>query len=297
MDPWLALGGSALGVLGAAAAFGLYGSSQVVRVGRSAFRDDPAAWGLPAERISFRSRDGVELAAWLMRSPTARATVVLVHGYTANKDFSFPVAAMLYPRFHLLAPDLRAHGESGGSLTTVGYHERQDVIAATDEAARRLAGPIGVLGVSMGAVAAILAAAEDQRIVALVADSPFATLRGVVARAARNRGYPGPLTPLLAEITCRTIALQQRYPAGAGDAIRAIPLLAPRPVLIAHGEADGLCTVDHAHRLHAAAGEPKELWVAPDMDHALMYQHLADEYRSRMLAFFERWLVSAPSGK
>jgi dipeptidyl aminopeptidase/acylaminoacyl peptidase len=294
IEPWLALGVGAAGALGAAA-FGLYGSRQVVRVGRSEFRDDPAAWKLPAERVAFPSRDGVELAAWLVPSPTARATVVLVHGYTANRDFTFPVAAMLHPRFHVLAPDLRAHGESGGKVTTLGYLERQDVLATVDQVTRRLSGPIGVLGVSMGAVAAVLAAAEDRRIAAVVADSPFDSLRGVLAHAARARGYPSRLTPLLAEITCRTIALQQRYPVRAGDAIRAIPRISPRPVLIVHSAADEICTVDHAHRLYAAARQPKELWIVPDVTHALLYQTLADEYRTRMLAFFERWLDPAPT--
>ncbi len=286
----LALGGGLLGTLALAVGAGLYGSSQVVRPPRSELQANPADWGLAPEPLRFPSPDGIPLDAWLLRSPTARASVVLVHGYGASKEFAYPVAAMLWPRFHILALDLRAHGQSGGQVTSVGFTERQDVIAAVDEAARRLDAPVGVLGISMGAVAALLAAADCPRIAAVAADSPFATLRGVIARAACQRGYPGPITPLLAELTCRAIALQQRYPVRAADPIRVIGSISPRPVFLAHGGADELCTPDNTERLYAAAREPKELWIAPGVAHAMLYQDRPDEYRARMAAFFSRWL-------
>jgi uncharacterized protein len=209
-----------------------------------------------------------------------------VHGYGASRDFALPVAKLLWPRFHLLAPDLRNHGESGGRHTSVGYTERLDVSAAAGEAARRFGTPVGVLGVSMGAVAALFAAAEDRRIAALALDSPFASLREVLMRAAIQRGYPPRITPLLATLTCRTMALQQRYPHAAADPLRAVARIAPRPLIIAHGEADDICEVAHARRLYAAAGEPKSLWLAPGVAHAELYHDLADEYQRRMTAFF-----------
>lgn len=289
--PLLSLGVGAMGTLAGVVALGLYGAHQVGRPRRQAVDFSSAEWGLTPERMRFQSRDGIGLAALLMRSPTSRATVILVHGHGTSKEAALPVAAMLYPAFHVLALDVRGHGESDGSFTSVGYLERLDVIAAADWIAAELGGPIGVAGVSMGAAAAILAAAEHPALAAIVADSGFTTLREVVATAAWRRGYPRPLTPLLAELTCRTLALQQGYPVTAPDPIRAIGRITPRPLLVMHGATDSLCPVEHANRLYAAAGEPKSLWIAPEMEHATAHEHLAEEYGSRIREFFQRWLI------
>jgi fermentation-respiration switch protein FrsA (DUF1100 family) len=43
--------------------------------------------------------------------------------------------------------------------------------------------------------------------------------------------------------------------------------IAPRPLMIAHGELDEIVPVGHAHQLFKAAGEPKELWIDPESHH------------------------------
>jgi fermentation-respiration switch protein FrsA (DUF1100 family) len=42
-------------------------------------------------------------------------------------------------------------------------------------------------------------------------------------------------------------------------AIEAVDRIAPRPLLLVHGDADDVVSYDHAERLFAKAGEPKEL--------------------------------------
>jgi uncharacterized protein len=286
----LTAGAGVVGAVAGIVALGLYGASQVVSPRRAEIQGFPDAMGLPIEKLQLRSRDGLRLSAALMRAPGAQASVILLHGHGASKEMTLPVAAMLFPQFNVLALDLRAHGESEGRVTSVGYLERLDVIAAAEELTRRVTGPIGVVGVSMGASAAIFAAVESPLLRAVVADSGFATLRGVIARAAHLRGYPRPLTPFLAELTCRTIAYRQRYPVSAPDPARVVSQIAPRPLLVVHGERDTLCPVAEAQRLYASAGEPRELWVVPDQEHATAYHSVADEYGARLNAFFRRWL-------
>ena len=63
------------------------------------------------------------------------------------------------------------------------------------------------------------------------------------------------------------------------------------PLLLMHGAADTLSPPDHAERLFAAAGEPKEIWIAPSVAHAALYEQVADDYRARISAFFDRWLA------
>jgi hypothetical protein len=42
--------------------------------------------------------------------------------------------------------------------------------------------------------------------------------------------------------------------------------------------------------LYAKAGEPKELWVAPEAGHRQVDRQRPDEYRAKLLAFFDKWL-------
>jgi pimeloyl-ACP methyl ester carboxylesterase len=271
------------------AGLALYGSSQIMSPRRSAHRDDPAAWGLDCEEVEFRSSDGLRLRAWLARG-SGRNAVIVLHGHGGNRHNSLAYAAGLYPDFTLLIPDLRGHGESEGRHTSVGYHERLDVIAAAAYLRALGCEKVGVLGISMGGATAILAAAKSQLIDAVVADSAFAILRDAVREGARIRGYPAPITSPLAYLSCRTTALRLRYHMQLGDPLGCVAAIAPRPLLIIHGEADSLIRLDNAHALYAAAGQPKELWTVPGVGHARVIEEDSAAYGTRIKGFFQRWL-------
>lgn len=48
--------------------------------------------------------------------------------------------------------------------------------------------------------------------------------------------------------------------------------IAPRPLLLIHGEKDTMVRIEEAEALHANAGEPKELFVVPGINHAEVYE-------------------------
>ena len=75
----------------------------------------------------------------------------------------------------MLLVDLRGHGVSEGSLTTLGGLEAHDVRAGAGLAHT---GPpptagIGLMGHSMGAVAVLLAAADQPDVRAVIVEAPF----------------------------------------------------------------------------------------------------------------------------
>jgi pimeloyl-ACP methyl ester carboxylesterase len=62
--------------------------------------------------------------------------------------------------------------------------------------------------------------------------------------------------------------------------VEAVRRIAPTPLLIVHGDADGYFPVDHPRMLAAAAGDQGELWLEPGMGHA---EHAAgDELLARI---------------
>lgn len=285
-----------IGLLGLAVLVGEYGRRQVTQSRRSLFRDEPRNWGLdPPEELTLRARDGIPLDAWLFEAREPAPSVIVVHGHGGNKDSMLPLAQILFPRFNLLLLDTRGHGASGGTRTTLGYEERLDVHAAVDELIRRGLGPVGILGISMGAAIAIIAAADDPRIAAVIADSPFARLPWAVAEAAKVRGYPPVLAPLVAQAAVRAAALRLGYPPSAFDPIEAVERIAPRPLLLIHGEHDTVINARHSRLILERAGEPKELWILDGLAHCRGLEGACDAYGERLVGFFRRVLPRPPS--
>ena len=155
-------------------------ASGVTRAERTEFEDHPTDYGLEYEDVEFVSRKGdVTLMGWYLPSPGCEASVIHVHGISSNRTSreATRIAAHLVEEcFNVLLFDLRAHGTSGGARITGGIDEAQDVLGAYDYLQSRGSHPhrIGVLGRSMGAGAAVLAAAAEPGIRTLVLDSTYA---------------------------------------------------------------------------------------------------------------------------
>ena len=285
-----------LGAAGLAALVGEYGHRQITHAYRNDFRDDPARWGMgAAEEVDLTARDGVRIHSWLFRSPTAQASVIVLHGHGGNKHTCLPLAGMLYPAYNVLLLDHRGHGDSDGARTTIGFEERLDVHGAVDLLEQRGLGPVGVFGMSMGGAIAILAAAEDERIAVVVADSPFARLRWAVKQSAVLRGYPAILAPAIAYLGCLTTSLHVRERMQAFDPVEAIGRIAPRPVFLIHGVEDEIIPVESAHVLYGRAGEPKELWLIDGLLHCKAIEEMYEPFGERVRGFFDRWLGPAAS--
>ncbi len=81
--------------------------------------------------------------------------------------------------------------------------------------------------------------------------------------------------------------LKCRFP----DVERGTARLAPRPLLMIHGEKDSYIGPGIARGLFAAAGDPKELWIVPKAKHNRCREVAGTEYSDRVAAFF---LANAP---
>jgi pimeloyl-ACP methyl ester carboxylesterase len=249
----------------------------------------PADAALPYEQVHFPSRDGLPLSAWYLPGRN-RAAVILAHPFSlqgaAMAKHAAPLAGAGYA---VLLLDLRAHGHSAGDTCTLGWLETYDVLGAVDylQGHADVDGDrIGVLGVSLGAQAALRAAALSAAIGGVVADGPG-------PGGASDRGRP-PATPWgwlrygLARLNDGLLPfLNGVYPSPgllevAGD-------VAPRPILLIASGEDREKTWVRA--LHRAASEPKELWELPEAGHAagmLVYPNL---YARRIVDFFNSALL------
>ena len=247
----------------------------------------PADLGLEYEPVRITTDDDVVLTGWLV--PAARDTttaVIVLHGFTGHR---LPELAGFVPwlaeRHHVLQFDFRGHGESGAGLVTLGVNERRDVAAAVAFLQARGLGPIALVGVSMGAAIAIVAA-PDLPVTAVVADAAFAELSHPVGNRMREVGYP------LAGIGARGIvwAASLRTRTRLVDPIRAVGRIAPRALLLIAPKEDRLISWRQSVALYEAAGEPKELFVVEGAGHGDAVVTDPQGYRRRVLDFLERYL-------
>ncbi len=221
------------------------------------------------------------------------ATIILCHGLPGDKrDMGGLARALMDAGFGVLAFDFRSWGESGRGPVTFGRRETQDVLGAVRFVQHRRAEPIphiGVVGLSMGAAAAIMAAAETPAIEAVVADSSYARLDQAVDRVVGR--FWGPLAALTPASAWRLGERLIGAPLATVSPVAAIAGISPRPVLIIHGVKDRLIDVRDAHALYRACGDPKTLWIIEEAGHARTRRVGVEEYDRRIIRFFRQHLT------
>ena len=244
--------------------------------------------------ITLTTTDGFKLATWYWPSRNG-AAVILLHGYKQIRSEMLPIAAMLVRHgYGVIIPALRGHGESDGELVTFGYHETRDVEAAFQyllaqpEVARDR---IGILGNSMGGAIAILYASQNSAIKAVVAQSPYTTIDDMVAANVKRTVNlpPFPFTPMIVFFVERKAGFSVKEFAP----IDHIAKISPRPVFIMTGGKDTWVNPDGGRQLYLAAGEPRELWFDPELEHLKFSEKRADEFEKRVVAFFDQYLARA----
>ena len=261
---------------------------------RTPQEDHPRNYGLAAEDVEFPARDGkLRLSGWYIQGVDDAPHLIFVHGLNSVRsgDNAVELAARLVESgYSVLMFDLRGHGSSGGSQVSGGYYERRDVWGAYDYLVERrgaVEGKVGLLGFSMGGATAILAAAEEPGIRAVVADSPFAAASELIAQeAARKSPVPSWLMPAFLP----TVKLMAKgiygIDVGVLTPVKAVTQLG-YPVLIIHGLNDERVQASHGERVAEAGDDGTVLWLVDSEGHLNSLKTYPDEYLERVDAYFE----------
>lgn len=244
-----------------------------------------------AEVVTFTVPQGGNRAGWFIPGES-RATVILLHGFGCGRQGMLEHARILHNAgYSTLLFDFRGRGDSDGDAVTLGYYEQRDALAAIEYLKTRSdvdSSNLGVLGVSMGASVAIMAAAQAPEVQAVVADSPFESAeRAVEEGFTRVVGLPAfPFAPVTLEIIQWRLGISPRNVVPREN----VADISPRPLLIIHGTADTEVSPWNSEVLFDAAGEPKELWLIPDGCHTCGIKDPNGEYSRRIVQFFDRYL-------
>ena len=250
--------------------------------------DDPGRHGLRYEDVAFPSPlDGTILRGWYIPAlrPTGRA-VVVVAGIDSNRlagGISLRLAVdLVADGFDVLAFDLRAQGGSDGDTLSFGAREQDDVLGAVAVARARGARHVAVVGFSMGAAAAMVAAARSSDIEALVLDSAFADLRDTLGAGIGSTWHmPGPIVDYALFLYG---LLSGTDPASVVPA-DAVPTLASRPMLFIAGADDRTVRPTDGANMARAAGAKAEYLLVPGAGHVGAFVVDPSAYAGRVRAF------------
>jgi pimeloyl-ACP methyl ester carboxylesterase len=214
------------------------------------FRADAYHWGID---LKFGAQPGPP--------PPPHGTVVLLHGWSLDQASNVHWAVALAERgYRAVSMDLRNHGASGKAPAGLGSREADDVVALIEALERngRLAEPLFVFGVSLGAVTALETATRSDKVRAVIALEPFANAAEAVRSAGVGLARIAPMHALTERLATperldQVVAeLSQRLDLDLGtlrteDVVKRIDAC----TVIVHGQRDSLIPIDSTRALGA----------------------------------------------
>lgn len=217
------------------------------------------AWG---EARTIETPDGERLNALHIAAPEGRSTILFFHGNADSIANHGGLARFLESAgYGILALSYRGYGGSTGSPSEIGL--LADGLAAYDWLAERGAGPIVVMGQSLGSGVAVHTAARRPVSGVIV----LSAYQSVLALAKSHYPYL-PVAPLIK------------------DSFRSDLWIAEvaQPKLFLHGARDDIVPLASARSLFELAGEPKTFRVYEDKGHNDLW---SEETAANIVAFLE----------
>jgi alpha-beta hydrolase superfamily lysophospholipase len=316
---WISLGIVAALVVVLALAFHLHVVFNWVPVILRIFQEKPLfilPFGQPvseAEEIMLTTPDGLTLHACYLRTPKPRKGVLLFGlEFGSNCWACVPYCGFLREAgYDIFTFETRGQGKS---VAQPGYEPLQWVtdyevidfhtaLAYLKARADKDPRGVGLFGLSKGGSAGLIAAAHDDFIRCAAVDGVFACITTMIPYMKQwvliytkllwvARCLPVWYLRLLAKIGIRQIEALRNCHYPPLEACMA--KLAPRPLLMIHGGADNYIKPDMARALFKMAGHPKEFWLVDKAKHNQAFTLAHDEYKTRVLAFFDRHLAGSP---
>ena len=257
----------------------------------------------------------IRLKAWLPDSPPV-GVIVVAHGFGEHIDRYMNLVNAAVPRgYAVYGPDHRGHGRSGGVRALIDKHDY--LLDDLDQVFVRVAAdhpgkPVFLLGHSMGGNIALASALRSpDRLRGLVLSGPAVTTAGVPKLLQIVAAVLGRIAPKLgvrklssagvsrdpvvvAAYDADPLVFHGKMPAGTGAALlktsQGFPGRLPSltmPLLVVHGSADAIVSVESAKTAHALAGSPDKTLKIYD---GLFHEVFNEPEHATVLADVLDWL-------
>ena len=250
--------------------------------------------GIARRYFKVKTLDNIELAGYLVESHRPnKGIIVICHNSGSSKEAMWRYASFLYEAgYNIASFDFSDHGESGKTKKLI-FNRQVDLNAIMKyiHESNHNNLPIGILGLSMGSVASLLYAAEDKNIKAIIVDGgPLLYIDNYPRYVAKISGIHNHVAMIIFIQLCMYITdLKQMYT----KMKKALALLKGRPVLFIQGEKDFMCPPHNTEKaLQILNSDKAELWLVKDANHLTSFAMAKEEYKERVIAFFDKHLAN-----
>ncbi len=230
----------------------------------------PAAAGAPGfQAVTYQTADGLELVSWYRpakKGPTGRdlATIVYFQGNGGNiAGRIFKTRPLFEAGYGLMLVGYRGYGGNPGKPSEEGlYYDARAAMAYLQDQGLAM-DDLVLLGESLGSGVAVRMAWET-RVRAVMLEAPYTSTVDV----GQSAYFFLPVGLLMYD----------RFPS--------IDLIADiqAPLLVVHGEQDGVIPTRLGRRLFQAASQPKEAHFLPGAGHNDMFEHGLTDIELEFLA-------------
>jgi dipeptidyl aminopeptidase/acylaminoacyl peptidase len=253
---------------------------------------NPGDVGLEAEEVTVVSADenALSLSGWWIDAG-GDAAFILVHGRNSNRKALVRYAPIFVDRgISVLLLDLRGHGDSDFGYATFGDRERYDVMGAAAwlaDAGYDSTAHVGIMGISMGGAASILAAMEltaddPDAVDALIFDSVLADVPASIVF--NSEKAVGGAAPILLPGALFVTKLRSGADFEAGNPMAHAADMTVPALFIMH-TADDMVPVEDQQRLFETYGGPKEEITFEGLGHHRGHQEKKVEYETAVDEF------------
>lgn len=152
----------------------------------------------PYRQVRLTTKNNIAIDAWYASRDSAKGVVAIFHGLNTTKSYYLPEAEAFYGLgYNVFLLDFRAHGNSGGRQTSIGYFEAEEINLAFRFLKEKGEQKIILYGGSMGGVAIARAISAYQILPsAVILDFPFDGLTDHLRGRAKGLGFPPSLFAL-----------------------------------------------------------------------------------------------------
>lgn len=227
----------------------------------------------PYERVHIRSYDGLQLAGRYYHIKDNAPLAILCHGYrgTPSRDFCGGADICFSMGLNGLLIEERAHCSSKGHTITFGVNERYDVLSWAKYAVDRFGPDLKILigGISMGGGTVLMASELDlpEQVCGIFADCPFTSPAEIIMEFGRSKGLPMKVVYPFVDLAAREFG---KFALNGADAVQAVKNTKV-PILIVHGESDGLVPSEMSRRIAEANPKMIRRNTFPGAVHGLSY--------------------------
>lgn len=245
------------------------------------------------EELTLVSDDNLELhGIFIPADKPSKKVVILAHGYAGTLEQMAPFAKLYHDLgYNIVAPDARGHGKSEGDYIGFGWPERKDYQKWIDLVVDKVGkdSEIALHGVSMGAATVMMTSGEKlpDNVKVIVEDCGYSSVNEELSYQLKDM-YNLPSFPLL-PVTSVVTKVRAGYFFGEASAVDQVKKNKV-PMLFIHGDHDTFVPTEMVHEVYDANASEKELYIAPNADHAQSFVKNKEAYREKVAEFVGKYI-------